>query len=470
MKIILIEPKGVSQCVHSGLAYLAGNLDKKHRVLIYDLNFLDWSLEYLQNRIKEETPDLIGISIKSPNAKKALKIASVIKEVSKALLVCGGPHITIYGLEFFQKENKELFNFGIGGEAELSFNQFCEAVQNNSPDENIAGLIYLKENKWWQNPPEVIRNLDQIKLPDYTPFVGVDLSAGPYPLLTSRGCPYTCIYCSVGKVSGRAWRARSPINIIAELKSAQTQYGFRNFEIIDDNFTLNQERVKEFCNLLIKNELNLSWSCPNGVRADKLEWDTILIMKESGCKEISLGIESGDPEVFKNIKKGESLDDIVKSVGLLKNAGIKVSGFFIVGLPGDSLAATKRTLNFIENLHLDGTKWNFLIPYPQTELWQWIIDQGRFLTHFTEGQHFSRDNRTIVPVFETPDFPAKKRIKAYKIANLATGNYRYVFRIPSSRFLFYVKSTLYLLYYSPKTLFKKVFKKVKHFLGAPSIA
>jgi len=181
-------------------------------------------------------------------------------------------------------------------------------------------------------------------------------------------------------------------------------------------------------------------------------------MKKSGCESVSLGIESGDKKVFNFINKGETLDNIVEAVRILKKHGLSVSGFFIIGLPFESVKSVKRSLKFIDELKLDGIKWNMLVPYPKTFLWDWVLKNGRFLENFTDGQHFSKE-KDIQPVFETDDYSASQRITSYKTANLSTGSYYYVFKRPDNKILFYLKYALYLLRYNPTLLFKKIIKK-----------
>jgi anaerobic magnesium-protoporphyrin IX monomethyl ester cyclase len=462
MKIVLIEPKGTSPQAHAGLAYLAGALKDIHDLHIYDLNLFDCAEEELGRQLAQFKPELVGISIKSANVNKAFKLAELVKKNTAARLIGGGPHITLCGLEFLKQQEKQLFDYGLASEAEISFPKFCQELEKEKPNwQEVPGLIYQENGEWRENPAEFPADLDGLELPDYASFQKADFEKTSYPLLTSRGCPYACVYCSVGKISGRLWRFRTPANIIKELKTVKEKYNISFFSIVDDNFTLDKERVKVFCKLLLETNLNLKWSCPNGIRADRVDAEMAVLMKKAGCEEVSVGIESGEPKVFDQIKKGEALEDIKKAVKILQEAGIKVTGFFIVGLPNDSIKATKKTIKFIQDLKLKVVKWNLLVPYPQTELWEWVKSHGRFLRDFTEGQHFSREgNQELAPVFETKDFTAKQRIRAYKIANLATGSYLYVFKRPKSRILYYLKIFWYLLYYSPQTLIKKIVKKI----------
>lgn len=464
MKIFLIEIKGTSNYAHNGLAYLAGNLSSSHKLKIFDFNVSDLEEEELLHEIKKENPDFIGFSIKSFNLKNTLEFAKKIKQISHAKLICGGPHITLCAKDFFARDNKDIFDFGFQGEAELSFSKFCDYFGIDENYKDVEGLIYKNREDWTFNSKLVLDNLDLLKIPDFGCFykkIDFEKQDG-YPLLTSRGCPYQCVYCSVSKVSGAKWRARTPENIVSELKEAVLRFNIKSFKVVDDNFTLDMNRAKKFCRLLIGEKLNLRWSCPNGVRADRIDEELADLMKESGCHAVSLGIESGDEKVFDFINKGEKLQDIKKAVDIFTRAGIEVSGFFIIGLPFETKKSIKKSLKFIESLGIKHIKWNMLVPYPETFLWDWVLKNGKFLKDFTYGQHFSK-KFNVSPVFETPDYSMKQRIKSYKIANLSTGAYFYVFKIPKNKFLFYLKYSGYLLWYNPKLLFRKIIKKFLNF-------
>jgi len=464
MKVVFVEAKGTSQYPHNGLAYLAGNIGSRHSAKIFDLNILDVSEEELLQKLWEEKPDLVGFSMKSFNLKNTLALAKKVKSATGAKLIVGGPHITLCANEFFEKDNGGVFDFGFQGEAEIGFAKFCDAFGKKGEYSKIPGLIYENGGKMVFNSNDFIGDLDSIKFPDFGRFENnIDFGKhGGYSLLTSRGCPYQCIYCSVSKVSGSKWRFRSSENVIDELKRAIHKYGIKSFQIIDDNFTLDMARAKSFCRLLLKENLNLRWHCPNGLRADRLDEELVELMKKSGCDSVHLGVESGDEKVFNFINKGEKLEDIAKAAKLLKKHGFSTTGFFIVGLPLETKKSVKKSLKFIDELGLDGVKWSMLVPYPKTFLWDWVLENGRFLKNFTDGQHFSKQEG-VEPTFETDDYSVRQRINSYKTANLSTGSYYYVFQRPNNKILFYSKYALYLLRYNPSLFFKKTAKKLNPF-------
>ncbi|MCK4732577.1 MAG: radical SAM protein, partial [Methanophagales archaeon] len=234
-----------------------------------------------------------------------------------------------------------------------------------------------------------------------------------YPLLTSRGCPHHCIYCAVGVIWGRRVRFRSVTNIIEEIKYAQANYNWHHkpFTIQDDCLNANVHRALEFCERIIHDKIDITWSCP-GIRADNMPLELAMKMKMAGCVGVSIGVESADPQVLKNIKKGETIEQISDGIKNLIRAGIRVNGGFMIGNPGDNLQTIKKSIEFIRKSSLSTAYFNTALPYPKTELWDFVQKQGHFLNDdYTNFHHFSRE-----PIFETDDFPRAERIKAYMMA------------------------------------------------------
>lgn len=279
-------------------------------------------------------------------------------------------------------------------------------------------------------------------------------------MLPSRGCPYNCIYCTVGLVSGRPWRSRTPENIIAELKSAKKKYGITEFEILDDTFTQKVDRAIKFCDLLINEKINLKWSCPNGIRADRINEELAQKMKESGCHTVLFGVESGNPEVFENIKKGETLEDIERAVKIFKNAGIKAGGYFIIGLPYDNLEKTMESLQFARKIGLDWSHFNILVPYPKTRVWDSITNEGRFIEDYKRGSHFAN---IIKPVFEMKNFTAQDLVAAYEMVHTKQRLFYMMLDKNKPRWRRYVRISYLLLkyefFYSLKMFISRLFRK-----------
>jgi hypothetical protein len=217
----------------------------------------------------------------------------------------------------------------------------------------------------------------------------------------------------VPKINGRKFRRRSPESVIDELRHARKEYVFRDFEFLDDNLTLDVEHAKRVCEALIRADLGVGWYANNGIRADRLDKELTHLMKRSGCKGVAIGVESADDDVLKNIKKGETVDQLRRGILLLKEAGITVGGHFIVGLPGDTLEKVHRSIGFKDEVGLDYAYFNQLVPYPGTELGEWALEHATILVeNVTDASHFGKTEQVFM---ETPEFPKADREKVFKI-------------------------------------------------------
>lgn len=390
MRILLIDPPGWQKHgLNLGLAYLAGAVrSADFDVLILDMNNHFYSKERVQKIVFGYNPDMIGVSVKTATAHVS---ADLIRELKNKFpnikYVAGGPHVTLCGEEFLQ-DNPEV-DFGITGEGEDSLLRLIKNIkEERSGFFEISGLWHrengaLVQTSGYKNP-----NIATLPRPAFDCIKDFDAVDFRYPLLTSRGCPHGCIFCCVGLIAGKKWRARELEDVVRELSEAKENYQITSFEIMDDNFTLDIDRAKKICKLMIERKLGLDWWCHNGLRADRLDQELLHLMKKAGCQSIALGIESGDREVFGEIGKGEELSDIVKGIGMIKKAGIKSVGYFIVGLPGDSVESTKKSVRFQRGLGLSDYKYNMLIPYPGTKVWDMVKESGRLLADVKGSYHF----------------------------------------------------------------------------------
>jgi anaerobic magnesium-protoporphyrin IX monomethyl ester cyclase len=206
---------------------------------------------------------------------------------------------------------------------------------------------------------------------------GLDPRARSYTLVTSRGCPYQCIYCSK-PVTGNTWRARSPEDVMAEWRYLVREMGATEIGITDDVWNLKLDRAKEICRLLIAEGLNqVPWVTVHGMRADHTDAELFRLMKEAGCKRVGFGVESGNQAVLDSIRKRQSLDDVRRAFREAKAAGLQTMGFFIFGLPADTEASMDDTIAFALELEPDLANFMIAAPYPGTELWEIARRDGR---------------------------------------------------------------------------------------------
>lgn len=415
MRVCLIDPPGIVKGLNTGLGYLASSLIQEgHQVRVLDLNNNTRNIKERLNKIRDS--DVIGISVKSSTAQISRRIAETI---GRKDLICGGTHITIDGNAFLRANAN--FKLGVMGEGEETIVELMDAVKSGLNLRDIKGIIFREGEEIVVNPRrQFISDLDSLPNPNYEIFDSFTGIIVHYPLVTSRGCPHSCIYCCAGEVSGRRWRWRTPERLIEELELAKSKYSTKSFEIIDDNFTQDLGRAKKFCQLLIEHKVNMKWACYNGIRADRLDEELVALMKESGCNAVSIGVESLDNDVFNRIGKGETLDDIRWAISLLNKYKIEVEGSFIIGLPGDNLKKTIASIQLCREMHFNKTVWNLFVPYPGTRAWDWVNTETKILRDWTEGFHFGTE---IKPVFETEDFTEIERIRAYRMANIKCRGY-----------------------------------------------
>jgi radical SAM superfamily enzyme YgiQ (UPF0313 family) len=420
--ITFIDPPGISKGLNIGLAYLAAVLNNEGRnVTVVDLNNRNDAASGRISAISHS--DLVGFSIKSFTLRSCMEISSQIPK-DKRLFIAGGPHITLDGVNFLNS-NPE-FDFGVRGEGEETL---PEIIRGETPNK-IKGIVYRdpSEGVVATEKRAFVRDLDKLPFPDYSGFDSLaNGRIATYPLITSRGCPFPCKYCSVGRVMGMPWRERSPKNVIEELLQAKEKYRISHFDVLDDNFTLGVKRAKDICQLLMDENVQLSWGCPNGVRADRLDDELLGLMKRSGCESISIGIESCNPTVFESINKSEKLDTIFNSIKLAKEKGIRVNGFLIVGLPDSTYDLDKDSLSRAQKLNLDGAQFSMFVPYPGTAFWETMTKnpEVKMLRPWYDG--FNPAGVAPHAVFETTKYTEKEKLRMFYFSNLQFKSYKLFF-------------------------------------------
>ncbi len=408
-----------------GIAYLTAALSATgHVVHVADMNNESVSEDDIARLMRAENIRIVGISIKTATMGAARRLGSSLKRQLGCTIIAGGAHASMVGDQLFQED---WIDFVFLGEAEEHLPNLCKNLAGTA-QQTIAGVL---QRCGPTAKPVYISDLDGLPFPDYSLFpervkTAVKLN---YPLITSRGCVFDCTYCSVPIVSGKIFRKRSPENIIAELKTAVARLGIKEFSIIDDAFNLDLARSKEFCRLLLYHDIRLRWSCPNGLRADRVDSELAELMFRSGCHSVMLGVESGDPNVFAGICKGETLEEVSKGIMTFKKAGIQVGGYFLIGLPGDSMQSQRRSVEFAMH-HEIIAHFNMLIPYPGTPLWDWVRSNGRMLRDIEQGLHFADSGGKVLPVFEAVDFRESERRQAYEMVHTCVS--RFEMLVPKS--------------------------------------
>ncbi len=417
MKVIFIDPKGVWEGLNNGVANIAAMIRDKHSVHVID--FVNRSGDFDKRLEAVKDADIVGVSIKSFTLDESVMVAHKVRAINPTTtLIAGGPHVIVDGYNFM-KDNL-IFDLAVKGEAEMVFDELVSGKDYRT----IEGVIYRENGHVVENPTRKwITDLDSLPFPNYDDFDSINIKGKSkeienWPLVTSRGCPYSCSYCNVPTVIGRKFRTRSGKNILEELRYAQEKYKSQEFKVLDDNFTLLMDRAKDICKLFIDEKLDMKWTCPNGIRADRLDEELCKLMHEAGCYSMSIGVESGDPLVFEKINKGEKLSDVEHGIRMAQAAGIQIHGFFIIGLVDSTPETDKRSIEFAKRMGISAS-WGILVPYPGTPVWgQVLADQNvRMLRDWKEGFHIGARPKVV---FDTPEYPAEERVRMYYRANMST--------------------------------------------------
>ncbi len=392
---------------HTGVAYLTAFLKSKGvTVDVYDerMDGPDKLGELLK------TPyDLVGVTAFSYSLGHVYALLKKIKTLTQAPLVLGGPHVSVSKLAVLRDTPVD---FAVKHEGELTVLELLERLKLPNPDfGSVLGLMWRDQGEPRENADRpLLQNLDELPLPDYDAF-GIERypcwTQKSIPLITQRGCPYKCNFCSVPVSMGGSFRARTPGNVLAEIEHWHAR-GFRHFQVNDDVFNLHPPRVLEICRLIIDRKLDITWELYNGMRVNAVTAEMLDLMKRSGCRLISYGCESGSPRILKIIRKGLTKDLVSKAVKLTYEAGIPCSVNFIVGHPTETYEDALESVRFAASLPASFINFYNDTPYPGTELFEWVRTSARLLypEYLTDLSYNSRE-----PIYDSPEFPKEERIK-----------------------------------------------------------
>jgi len=353
-----------------GILYLSSYLEKHGiRADIIDSSTRPFSLADVRPY------DLIGFSINISNRECTLDAVSRIKNTfPEKRIIVGGPLSTCNPELFLRDPNLDAVFVGEGEESLLEYLRLAEG--------NLLKGVYIKkgENFLFQGPREPIKNLDALPFPaldkvnmrkyNNSPKKRLPISS----MITSRGCPYQCIYCSHSM--GRAWRPRSAEDVVAEMKWQVETFGVQEICIFDDNFSLDKKRAAAICDLLVEEKLPLVLQFTNGLRVDCLDADLLAKLKKAKTWLVGLAPESGNPEILKKIKKGFGLSEVLAVRETCRKLGLATFGFFMIGFPFETKADILATIDFAKRLDTEIVEFNKVIPYPETELHEMMVRDG----------------------------------------------------------------------------------------------
>ncbi|MEK6984296.1 MAG: radical SAM protein [Nanoarchaeota archaeon] len=413
MRVLLVIPPNVGRYLvatipHAGIAYLSAFLKRDgHEVSLADMR-IHASNDYLFDKIEKFKPELIGMTTASIGYKMAYEIIEAIKSKHpKIPIAIGGSYASTVHSRILEDTK---IDYVVYGEGERTFLELA----NNKKLGQINGLIYKQDGEIMMTPPYPLeQDLDKLPFPDYGLFELDKMLEKRIPIISSRGCPNRCTFCSIQLVMGHPFRTRSPENVLQELEHWHKK-GYDTFEFSDDNFTFNMPRAEKICDLIIDSGMKLKLIFGNGLRADRVNKNLLMKLKKAGTFWIAYSLESSDPHSLELLKKDLTLEQLKSSVDETKELGIKTQVNFIIGNPGETWEGFKQDLRVAEELNVNQLRFYNMIPYPGTEMYEWVKQNGRFLyqpeDYLNDLNYWGEE-----PVFETEEFTREDRIKAYRI-------------------------------------------------------
>jgi len=357
------------------LSYWAGEGFQNYLHGLKDLLRDVW--EEVKSTILEYKPVVVGISAKSQTFTSACVVAKLAKEASDQIIVIvGGPHPSMVGTEVL---NCPDIDVGVKGEGEDTIVELLKAIESGKKFDNIQGIVYRKDGQHIETAPrEFIKDLDSLCFPhENAPEVLKDYDLYPLTafrnIFAVRGCPYNCFFCGSRNIWSRRVRFRSPENVVSEIKGLQ-KMGLKLIHFDDDTFGINKKYIHDLGNALIEHCPGIRWSCELHVKlADE---QTLSLMKAAGCHSIDIGIESGNNEILKAIRKHITIEEALSACELIKKHDIELKTFFIVGFPQETEESLNDTLKAMKKTKSDVLIYSIFTPYPGTEAFEFCKENG----------------------------------------------------------------------------------------------
>ncbi|MCX7716665.1 MAG: B12-binding domain-containing radical SAM protein [Endomicrobia bacterium] len=450
-KILLVRPpstygnnlRGFQLEIPIGLLYIASVLEKNgYEVKVFDcrVDFDDPRLlntyenrDYVEKHwgnafmriVQNIAPDIVGISNQfSAQTKNAIKVAELVKQVNPNIVtIVGGPHASVLPQCFFNFSKS--IDFVIIGEGEYTFLKLVKSLRNNKKLSDLPGVISYDDIREGNFKPQPILDLDNLPFPSYhlvnlekyfqAEKLGFEVrgrykyprSERAVPMITSRGCPYECIFCSVHLHMGRKWRAHSYKYVIEHIKYLVDKYGVKHIHFEDDSINIDAERFESIIDELIRNRFEITWDTPNGLRVDNLTYDLLKKIKTSKCTYLIIGVESGSQRVIDEIiHKKINLEKVKEVARLCRDLEIDLRAFYVFGFPGESIDDIKKTIDFALELFEKYGVYPYIhiaMPYIGTKLYSICKEKG-YLKISLEDIDNSKYIISGTPLIETQDF------------------------------------------------------------------
>lgn len=430
MDILLVRPVDITKknfyCTpYMGLGYLATAIRKKgYKVKILHCIKEKMNLNGFASYIRNTKPSVVGFTCVSYDVGSVQESIKVVKGINKAVpVIVGGAHVSAVPKIAMERDFPDA-DYGFRGESEIGLPMLLDFINENSNIEleKIPGLIWKYNGQIRINPQIFHEDVDELGIPAWDIMDPREYEASPFhgfargfplaPMISARGCSFPCTFCSTKYQMGQKMRYRSVSLILEEMKLLVNKYNVKEIQFLDDCFSVNKNKVMEICSGILEEGIKVNWQCPNGLRVDTIDEEVLQIMKKAGCYHISVGIESANPNILKKMKKNISLELVEEKIAIAKKVGIKVTGFFILGFPGETEDDIRWTIKYARKIPIDKVLFSNFWPSPGTEIYEELEKKGK-ITKDKVGTHYFK---ATFP----PEGMTSGQLKKYQLFGLAS--------------------------------------------------
>lgn len=405
LKISLINPPQHTRYPQPpiGLAVIAGVLERAgHQVSVLDANALGITPEEANNRV--DSADVVGLTAMTPTISIAIDFARCLKQANPArTIILGGTHATLLPEETLAASPD--IDIIVRGEGEETIVELLQALEDNQQLENIPGISYRSGSEIVTTKPrKSVTDIDALPFPayhrlpqkKYRPHPPHGRSMPFAAIVTSRGCPYRCAYCSK-PVFGNKFRAQSPARVIDEIAYLRERFAVKEIAFYDDSFTLDKERVQAITQKIIGSKIKIGWTCET--RVNLVDKNILRNMKRAGCYAVAYGIESASPQIIKMLHKDTTLEQVEEAVKISHDVGLQVIGYFMLGSPGETPETIRQTIDLAQRLKVDFAQFSVTTPFPGTELYDIYMKDRQDSIPWESFVYAGTDNPAM-PVFD----------------------------------------------------------------------
>lgn len=385
-----------------GIAYMAGVLQENNiDVEILDASAEDMDFKDVEKELLKRKPDLVALTALTPTIGRALETAQVVKEtLPDSIVVMGGYHPTFNFIETLEDENVDIV---IRGEGEYIMLNLVQALENQSSLHDVKGIVFEDKNskEIVVNPEApLIQDLDELPFPALNllpmkKYRLLDMDTHMTTMITTRGCPMQCSFCSSAAMHGKKIRERSVENIVDEIEYLKTNYDIDTIAFMDDTFTLKKRKVMAICDEILKRNIEIMWGCTS--RVDTLDEKLLKKMKEAGCITIFIGVESADQQQLDNMCKNTTIAKIENAFKIAHKLKIRTIASVALGMPGDTKEIMNKTVKFVHKLKPNYAIYTLATPYPGTRFYKEAFEKN--LIKIKDWSKYT----LITPILETID-------------------------------------------------------------------